>query len=193
MASSNKESKLVQNIKLASQVVQALGILLVAISLIYMHVQTTLLSDQVEEIRNANKRMYTFDLLGDLSENGAISDANFAMVQLINANARIDCNEENIPFITNEESIPEDILKNLQVDDNKIVTLLNFYELIGTAYVNDALDKDLVLHVRGGPMARALDVCEKYIETRGKFLGAEKLYENFIRVVEDFRKVERNI
>lgn len=176
-----------KTIHAVSNLIQSFSILLIAIGLIYTHRQTDLLNRQLREISTANKRMYTFDILGDLSENGDLSDANFAMVQLINAKARIGVDSLNNPIILNAHELPDEIISKIMLTDENLVNLLNFYELIGTAYVNHTLDKALVLHVRGGPMSRAYDACEPYIISRRNSLGADSLYSNFAHLVRDFK------
>ncbi len=188
-------SRIIAALKDASPIIEAVAILLVAISLVYAHRETSLIADQVRESRrqtelvhSANKRMYTFDLLGDLSENGDLANANYAMVQLINADARIGADENGKPVITNGDEIESSLFEDLQVDDRELVALLNYYELIGSAYASGVLDKDLVLQVRGGPISRAYEVCQAYIDARRTSLGAGNLYQNMQVVANDFRR-----
>ncbi len=188
--------RIIAALKDASPIIEAVAILLVAISLVYAHRETNLISDQVHEARRqtelvheANKRMYTFDLLSDLSENGQLANANYAMVRLINAGALVGADENGMPIITNKDKIKPRVLENLRVDDRELVDLLNYYELIGSAYANNVLDKDLVLQVRGGPISRAYDLCQGYIDARRASLGGENLYENMQLVAREFRRL----
>ena len=94
-----KAPKFVRVLRTTTPFLQAISLLLVAVSLIYSHIETSLIADQLAENRKeleatktANKRMYTFGLLGDLSENGDLADANFAMVKLINKGLKYSLN-----------------------------------------------------------------------------------------------------
>ncbi|MAS93578.1 MAG: hypothetical protein CMO55_10335 [Verrucomicrobiales bacterium] len=177
-----KAPKFVRVLRTTTPFLQAISLLLVAVSLIYSHIETSLIADQLAENRKeleatktANKRMYTFDLLGDLSENGDLADANFAMVKLINKGARVTTDKNGLPTVVNEDGSPS----TLTINDRDLVALLNYYELLGTAWKNNTIDEALLFHVRGGPIKRAHGVCEEYIRKRGKKIKAPNLYENF--------------
>ncbi len=169
-------------------VFQTVSLILVVVALLYSHRETSLLKAQLEDGRTANKRAYTFDLLSDLSENSAIADANYAMVRLINAGVRVGVDESGNPRISNTDELSDLPGGPPVLDDRNLVALLNFYELIATAYAHGAIDHDLLLEVRGGPMRRAHELCSEYIEEKRKILDAPFLYSNFSALVEEIER-----
>lgn len=74
--------------------------------------------------------------------------------------------------------------------DNHLITLLDYYEFLATAYQEGSLDKHTILHTRGGPMARGFAVCEGYIRDRRKQLQAPNLYRNYENLVRDFEQAQ---
>jgi len=180
-----KAPKIVRFLCLYGPLIQALSLLFVVVALLYSHRETSILAEQLDDSRIANKRAYTFDLLSDLSENSAIADANYAMVQLINAGALVGVDDRGNPAISNLEALAARPGEPPVLDDRNLVALLNFYELIATAYAHDAVDKKLIIEVRGGPMKRAHEICLGYIERKRKLLDAPMLYSNFSNLVSD--------
>jgi hypothetical protein len=154
----------------------AVGTLLIGLGLLFSH-------QQLEEFRRTNVRSFTFELLSDLSENADLADANFHMVTLINSGSRINDASTREPFLDRDgEELP------IEVSDRKIVTLLNYYEMISTAWTLGAIEEELLFQVRGGPMYRAYQVTEQYIRDRSEMLRAPDLYRNYRSLIEAYEK-----
>ena len=121
--------------------------------------------------RSAQKKSYTVSLLENFSTNETLAASGFIMTKLIKDNRKLD-----------GDKIDENT-------DQHVINLLNYYEFLATSYVHGALNREILLHVRGGSMSRAFFVCEKYIEDRRKMLDAPNLYINYQNLVMEYREL----
>jgi len=154
----------------------AVGTLLIGLGLLFSY-------QQLEEFRTTNVRSFTFELLSDLSENADLAEANFHMVTLINAGSRINDASTHAPFLDRDgKELP------IEVSDRKVVTLLNYYEMISTAWSLGAIEEELLFQVRGGPMYRAYQVTEAYIRDRREMLRAPDLYKNYRALIKAYEE-----
>lgn len=122
------------------------------------------------ENRRAQRRSYTVSLVSNFMLSGQLARSDFQMTRLINTGTRLD-----------GHTIDDET-------DAHVINLLDYYEFLATAHADGALDPDVILHVRGGPMSRAYDVCEQYIEDRRTSLGAPNLYRNYCTLVGRYRE-----
>lgn len=124
------------------------------------------------ENRRFQRRNLTVSLISNFMLNSDLSAADFFMTRQINTGKRFG-----------DGAVSDE-------DDNHLITLLDYYEFLATAYQEGALDKQTILHTRGGPMARAFDVCAGYVRDRRQQLEAPNLYRNYENLVRDFRQAQ---
>ena len=118
----------------------------------------------------AQKKSHTVNLLENFSSNETLATSDFKMTRLINSDKKLDGYE-----------IEDDA-------DSYVINLLDYYEFLSTSYVHGVLDREILLHIRGGAMSRAYFVCEKYISDRRKILNAPNLYRNYENLVMEYRR-----
>lgn len=119
--------------------------------------------------RRSRRRANTVEFVGNFMLNDRIGESDFAMTRLINGKSTVNGTE------IDDET------------DKHVIILLDYYEFLATAYAQGALDENVILHVRGGPMSRAFAVCEQYIADRRESLDAPNLYRNLENLVNDYK------
>jgi len=123
----------------------------------------------------SQKKSHTVNLLENFSTNETLAASDFKMTRLINGDRKLDGYE------IDDET------------DGHVINLLDYYEFLTTSYVHGVVNRDVLLHVRGGAMSRAYFVCEKYIEDRRKMLNAPNLYKNYENLVMEYRNLNMGI
>lgn len=118
--------------------------------------------------RHLSRRSHTVTLLSMISSSDRIANSEFSMTRLINSGTRLD------------GAIDDET-------DRFVINLLDFYEFLATSWACGSVDGDILLHVRGGAMSRAFDVCERYISDRRQSLQAPNLYKNLEDLVKLYR------
>lgn len=106
----------------------------------------------------------TLDLISNISLDETLSASDFRMARWIKQGARFG------------GDVDEEV-------DRHIINLLDYYEFLGVAWEQGAVHEATLMIVRCGPMVRAWDVNERYIEDRRRTLGAPNLYRRYETLV----------
>lgn len=115
---------------------------------------------QSRQRRAQDRRNHTLNILLSLESIDRLSVADRRFARWIKADHRFE----------NDELGEE--------DENTIIDLLDFYEMICTSIFMENLDYRVTDHLRGDPMNSAYKVCAGYIRKRRRRIGRTNLYEN---------------
>ncbi|WP_420405503.1 DUF4760 domain-containing protein [Nisaea sp.] len=121
---------------------------------------------QSRQRRAQDRRNHTLNILLSLESVDRLSSADRRFARWIKTNHRF----------TNDDISEE--------DENTIIDLLDFYEMICTSIFMENLDFKVTDHLRGDPMNAAYTVCTGYIRERRKRIGRANLYENLEKFCE---------
>lgn len=115
---------------------------------------------QSRQRRAQDRRNHTLNILLSLESIDRLSVADRQFARWIKADHRFETDE-----------LSED-------DENTVIDLLDFYEMICTSIFMENLDYKVTDHLRGDPMNSAYRVSAGYIRERRKRIGRTNLYEN---------------
>lgn len=119
----------------------------------------------VLQLRQAQRRQHTVDLLTNFQSTDSLFAADMWMAERIASHRQIEVD------VASE-------------DARHVMAILDYYEFLSSLAIRGLVDTPLLLATRGGTMTRCLDICQAYIADRRAEVGDE-LYWSFEVFVEE--------
>jgi len=139
-------------------VINNLGNILTSLSILLALITWLITFLRDRKIRKMNLTALT---VANISTNERLAEANFQMAILINENKKID-------------------VENLDITvERHIIDLLDYYEYLCELFHCNILDKNTVIHIRGGAILKTYKLCDDYIFAIRKKQNRPQLYSQF--------------
>ncbi|MGH8879405.1 MAG: DUF4760 domain-containing protein, partial [Stackebrandtia sp.] len=120
----------------------------------------------VLQLRHAQRRQHTIELITNFQSNDALSQADTWMARHLAGDAGADLSDD---------------------DSTHLTAILDYYEFLSSLALRGLIEVPLLLDLRGGAMKRSFDACGDYIARRRDQVGAE-LYRSFELLVTEYAR-----
>jgi hypothetical protein len=122
----------------------------------------------VVQLRQAQRRQHTVGLITAFQSTEVLAAADTWMATRISTRRRVDA-------------------EIAAGDERHVISMLDYYEFLATLAMRGLIDVPLLLDLRGGAMARCLDICRAYIADRREHV-APGLYGCFELFVSEYSR-----